>query len=122
MNDAVAEALITSRLLALQSKRLMLQSAERRMNHERIQRLRAEAESAQHAYRTAMLRYGSPHDRDYWVVVYGRLIEMGRVLALKLNESRDRLQVSPDIAMLDGMVDRWGECMRTAMTGVGRPA
>ena len=130
MKESLADSIITSRLLVLQSKRLMLHSVERRAKKRkveslirRVEELRAEADSAQDGYRQAMFQYGSPNDHDYWVIAYSRLITMGRVLTFKLREAstsmpaRDRAQVSPDLEMLEGMVEEWGESMRTAMVG-----
>jgi hypothetical protein len=122
VKDTVADSIITSRLLVLQSKRLMLHSAQRRLDQRRVEELRAQAESAQHAYRKAMFSYGSPRDHDYWVIAYGRLIEMGRVLTLKLREAGNSDQVSPDLEMLEGMVTQWGRSMRIAMAGGGLKA
>jgi len=121
--------LITSRLLILQSKRLMLHSLQRRQDegsraelNERIEALQVQAERAQHAYRTYVLNWGTTRSSDYWVVAYSRLIEMGNALTTKLREATndlapaERYQVSADVEMLEEIVAAWGESLRTVMT------
>ena len=119
-----------SRLLILQSKRMLLHSLQRRYDETgnprmlpRIDRLRMEADRAQHHYRSSMLRLGSPDHADYWVIAYSRLIEMGEVLSGKLRTAAvdlapdDRYEVSADVEMLEAVVDRWRESMRLSMAG-----
>ena len=128
MKRSVADQIISSRLLVLQSKRLLLGSARRRHIRgedsfsTRVERLRQEAEAAQHAYRSAVLNLGSPEDRDYWVVAYGRMIEVARTLATKLRQARTGLppgesyELSTDIEVLEDIIADWSESMRKAMT------
>src|SRR5689334_9504085 len=73
------EAIVASRLQVLQSKRLMLASNERRLRvhkieslRDRVEHLQAELERAQAAYRSAVLRWGTPKRVDYWPVAYAR--------------------------------------------------
>ena len=128
MTEDVAANIIASRLLVLQSKRLMLNSVERRMNssgaeslHAQAETLRAQMATALHAYRDTMLRLGSPHTSDFWLVAYGRMIEVGHALTMKLRSSvvtlppRERYEVSIDIEMLEGIVQNWSESMRESM-------
>lgn len=129
MRREVADQIIMSRLLVMQSKRLMLTSAQRRANmHEgasqlegKVVRLSRETEAANHAYRTAVLKLGSPDDRDYWVVAYGRLIDVGRTLAHKLRRATaglppaERYEVSADAEMLEEVVAGWTGSMQRFM-------
>jgi hypothetical protein len=123
-----AREVIQSRLLILQSKRLMLNSLVRRLEEtgldslrQRVEVLRLEAEMAQHEYRSSVLTYGSPEMIDYWIVAYSRLIEMGNTLATRLRDAvtdlplSERYQASADVEMLEGIVERWQESMRLAM-------
>lgn len=125
---SAAREIVSSRLLILQSKRLMLSSAQRRLDKtgldsikERVDRLRAETESAQHSYRVAMLAFGSPEHMDYWIVAYGRLIDIGNKLAKKLRHAvvelpaTERYEASTDVEMLEDIVGRWSDSMRAAM-------
>lgn len=120
--------LITGRLLVLQSKRLLLGSQERRMNdssldslRERVDRLRTETATAQQTYLETMLRWGTPDMHDYWPSAYSRLIAMATLLEDKLRAAVDdlppaeRYEVSTDVEMLERMVCRWSESMRSAM-------
>ena len=128
MTDHVADNLIASRLLVLQSKRLMLTSLQRRLNstdaaslQERVDALRVQTAGALHMYRETMLRLGSPDNSDFWLVVYGRMIEVANGLTVKLRSSavtlppRERYEVSTDIEMLEEIVHRWTESMRASM-------
>jgi len=124
----VAETLIGCRLMILQSKRLMLNSARRRLERtdmdelrQRVEELRAEIDHAHHAYRQTMLGYGSPDRPEYWLVAYGRLIDAGSALVGKLRLAVDdlpaveRYRVSTDVEVLEAIIDQWGRSMRASM-------
>ena len=125
----VTQALIMSRLLVLQSKRLLVNSVQRRLEAApsgseqsgRLSRLRMEAQHAQHAYQTAVLRLGSPESDDYWVVAYSRLISAGGSLVRRLREAAAQLpleqqgEASAEADALQEIVDRWTECKRKSM-------
>ncbi len=128
MDREAADQIITSRLLVVQSKRLLLSSVERRHGiygsdslAERVVRLVRETDAAQHAYRTTILSLGSPDDNEYWVVAYGRLIAVGRALALKLRDSTPRLtasdrdEVSTEVEALEQILRRWSDSLRDSM-------
>lgn len=125
-----AQDIIQSRLLILQSKRLMLSSQERRLvdhdteaGRERVQRLRAQTETAQHRYRMAILGWGSPDTADYWVMAYSRLIGMASALVSKLRDATidlpaaERYEVASDVEMLEIILEKWTELMRSSMAG-----
>jgi hypothetical protein len=129
MKEATAERIINSKLLILQSKRLMLTSAERRLGdtgmqalQARVEQLRMETATAQHGYRSIVLQLGSPRQHDYWLIAYARLIEMGNALTTMLRRSapglpaRERYELTADMEMLEGIVDRWTESKRRSMT------
>ncbi len=124
----VADTLITSRLLILQSKRLMLSSVQRRLDgsgieslRKRVDRLKSETEHAQFSYRTTVLSIGSPRHHEYWPVAYSRLIEMGNTLCSKLRAATgslsadDRYTASADVEALEHLVAHWKKSMRTSM-------
>ena len=128
MSSRSAPHIITSRLLILESKRLMLASLHRRLaesGHESLRRraeaLSQECEHAQHNYRASVLSFGSPHTADYWVVAYSRLIEMGNALTVKLRDARgelpldERYQVASDAEMLEEIIGSWTASLRAAM-------
>ena len=124
-----AGELIQSRLLILQSKRLMLSGYERRLEAEggqelrrRVERLRAETEMAQHAYRSTILAFGSPQNSEYWIIAYSRLISMGNALVDKMRvgtkdlPAAERYEISADLEMLEDIVGNWTERMRATMS------
>jgi hypothetical protein len=123
------QEVISARLMILQSKRLMLGSLERRLSRSnpddlqiRAETLRREAAHALDMYRGSVLAYGSPSHADYWLVAYGRLIDMGNALTKKLREAtvtlppEERYEISADVEMLEFIVGAWTESMRTAMS------
>lgn len=129
MRRDVADQIIMSRLLVMQAKRLVLTSAQLRAKmyegesqlEGNVVRLSRETEAANHAYRTAVLNLGSPDDRDYWVVAYGRLIDVGRTLAHRLRKATadlppaERYEVSADAEMLEEVVAGWTGSMHRLM-------
>ncbi len=129
MMAEVRSQLITSRLLVLQSKRLMLNSVQRRLDetgsaslHAQIAELRRATDAAQHEYRACVLNWGTADNSDYWLIAYGRLIEMGTALCNKLRETSlqlpvsERYEVSADVKMLEDIVASWTGMLRSAMT------
>lgn len=125
MKDHVAEHVINSRLLILQSKRLLLSSAERQARlygserlRERVERLRSESEVARDAYGSILLSVGSPQHPDYWSVAYRRLIDLGSELSDKLTKASEtaapmeRAAIATDVELLNELVHRWTSSMR----------
>jgi hypothetical protein len=122
------DSIITSRLLVLQSKRLMLDSIERRLDgldsprvRRRLEQLRMETDEAQDRYRRSILAFGSTEEIDYWVIAYSRLIEKGNVIVQKMREANlllpamERYQVSTDIERMEHLVEDWTESLRRSM-------
>jgi hypothetical protein len=127
-NQIPKDSIVTSRLLVLQSKRLMLYAIEKRLdswNSEGVRRryedLRIETAAAQDRYRSAILAWGSTEDVDYWVMAYSRLIDKGNVIVKKMREANlvlppiERYQVSADIEMMEHLVDDWTKSLRRSM-------
>jgi hypothetical protein len=123
-----SDRIVTSRLLILQSKRLMLTGAQRRLGEagaellrSRVERLLEETAQAQHAYRVAVLLWGTPQHAEYWLVVYSRLIETANALTTRLRNAApqlppdDRFEISTDVELLEGIIDGWTESMRASM-------
>jgi hypothetical protein len=83
--------------------------------------LRAQTEDAQHAYRSALLKWGSTETSDYWLVAYTKLIEKGTALIAKLQSAAqelrptDRVQMAVEVAVLEEAVERWRREMRASM-------
>jgi hypothetical protein len=125
----LGDAVITSRLLILQSKRLLLSSIERRLRIASVESLRqhlellvAECESAWTAYRASILRWGSPQNQEYWLVAYSGLIDRGNTLSDRLANASadmspaDRYRLAVEVEKLDDMVEHWTVSMRATMT------
>ena len=129
MRAGVAQSVLTSHLLVLQSKRLMLDRYQRRLDRNeadqearsRVDVLRHQTAAAQHAYRRVILDWGSPENAEYWIVAYSRLIDMGTTLTQKLRDAvvelplAERYQLSADVESLEGIVGEWMEKMRRSM-------
>jgi hypothetical protein len=124
------EAVVASRLQVLQSKRLMLASNERRLRvhkiesfRDRVAHLHAELERAQAAYRSAVLRWGTPKRADYWPVAYARLIELADNLAAKLRVGtadlppERRFELAVEVEVVEDLIGAWRDSLRQAMTG-----
>lgn len=122
------DSIITSRLLVLQSKRLMLDAIERRLDSwnspdvkRRFEELRIQTDAAQDRYRRAILEWGSTDDIDYWVMAYSRLIDKGNVIVKKMRDANlmlppaERSQVSADIEMMEHLVEDWTGSLRRSM-------
>lgn len=120
---------ITSRLLILQSKRLMLNSLRRRLRSvpgeyeilQQVDHFRGEAQRAEHAYHSTVLKFGSPEDSDFWLVAYSRLISQGGNLISKLQlatpslSPAQRQEVATDVNSLEKILEGWTESMRKSM-------
>ena len=129
----LAHQIIKSRFLILQTKQLMLGSCERLLDERRLDetgsdalrrrvvQLRQDATRARHAYRAAMLQWGSADNPEYWVVAYGRLVDVGQALASKLRQAASQLpvhegyEVAADADALEEIVADWTARMRRSM-------
>ena len=127
----IPESLISSRLLMLQSKRLILASLERRFRNQPIESLRAlvdhtrqETINAHERYCMVLLRWGSPETPQYWPVAYGRLVDTADRLSRKLRGVAhelpypDRYQAATDVEMLETLSERWRQSIRSSITSV----
>jgi len=125
----LGQSIIMSRLLILQSKRLVMSSYQRRLEErggqeatrERLEQLRKEIQSAQHHYRSAVLTWDSPENHDYWLTAYSRLIDIGRHVIAEMREAAvvlataERHEVVADVEGLERMVGGWLRAMRQTM-------
>jgi hypothetical protein len=125
---AGADHVINARLLVLQSKRQMLRSLERRLDEnenvtmrQRVERLRLEAGQAHNVYVGTVLRLGSTAEVEYWLIAYGRLVEMGNTLSATLRDAVpqlpavERYEAASDVEMLEHLIGGWTESLRNAM-------
>jgi len=124
----VSESVVTGRLLVLQSKRLMLASRERRLQmrktdvmRDMVDRLREEIDRAQRAYRSALVRLGSPMMPDYWPATYSHLIERADDLSGRLRSAAadapqtGRYEIAVEVELLDQLIGEWRDWLRTSI-------
>ena len=127
----IPESLISSRLLMLQSRRLILASLERRFRKQPIESLRAKVDHtrqqtihAHERYFLSLLTWGTPDTPHYWPVAYGRLVDTVDRLSNKLRGVAgelpypDRYQAATDVEMLETLADRWRQSIRTSITAI----
>lgn len=132
VQEAAARCMITSRLLILESKRLMLSSLHRRLKlagskgemAQRLEYFRAETQRAQQAYNSSVAKFGSPDSNEFWLVAYGRLISQGGNLVSKLQlaapslSPTDQMEVATDVDGLEMIIEGWSRSMRRSMLPV----
>ncbi len=127
----IPESLISSRLLMLQSKRLILASLERRFRKQpleslrtRVDHTRQETLNAHERYCLSLLTWGTAETPHYWPVAYGRLVDTADRLSSKLRGVArdlpypDRYQAATDVEMLESFAERWRQSIRTSITAV----
>jgi len=125
--SSIADSLISSRLLVLQSKRLILASLERRLQRraldslrDRVRSLREETANAQERYSASILRWGSPEGPEYWP----RLVETADRLYTKMRRAvvemppAERYQLAAEVEMLEVLVEGWRKSIRASVTAV----
>lgn len=121
---STGELVVRSRLLVLQSKRILIASLARKLMHHDDPRLRARmreredaADQAHIEYRKAVLAWASPDTAQFWLVSYQGMIEGAEELVAMLRGSArqlpdpDRTYMAADIIQLDQIIERWRENM-----------
>lgn len=109
-----------SRLLVLQSRRILLASLAKGLEASKSPRLRARAEAleascdkAHNDYRKAVLAWSSPESAQFWLVSYQSMIEGAEELAVRLRSASeelpnpDRARMNADIIEVDQIIKRW---------------
>lgn len=122
--QATGELIVTSRLLVLQSRRMLLSSCARRLQDSdtpqlkaRMESLQARAEKALDDYRAAVLSWAAPDTRQFWLVSYEGIIEVAEALAARLRASAlelpqpDSAEMIADLGRLDQIIMRWRATM-----------
>ena len=122
------ELIITSRLLALQSWRILLATSATKllfMADEELEKhvngLEERIAQAEREYKKAVLKWAEPETAQFWLVSYQRMIEEAEELAVHLRTSAgelagtDRAEVSADLVRLDQVIERWREAMVKAI-------
>ena len=128
---ALADRILTSRLLVLQSKRLVLSTAEvnlriRPTEDARIavQRHATGVRRAQQLYNEAVLTWGEPVSPQYRLVAYSSLVAKAERLRAALSGAvphfghADRSELMADVENLSSIIESWNEVLRNAMAEV----
>lgn len=129
---SAGELIVMSRLLILQSKRMLLSAAERTLvesdqpdTRARVDRLRGETSAAHEQYRRVVLDWAPTDSPQFSSVAVAGSAEAVQSLADKLRDiSRelpleDQLEFADDIACLEEIVARW---RKQILTSVGTAA
>ena len=127
----MADRILTSRLLVLQSRRLLLASAETDLvvnvtdeARSAVQRHKGEVQRAQRLYNEAVLRWGEPVSPQYRLVAYTSLVAKAERLTVVLRGAAsnfphaDRTELLADVESLRTIIASWNEVLRDAMAEV----
>jgi hypothetical protein len=114
MGERTADMIVTSRLLILQSKRIMLGSARRKLSRRGGEQAQVDVElyetgvaRAQTRYGECVLRWASPTSAQYRLIAYGSLIA---------KSGPDRQEVLADVSRLESILKGWRSLSRESMT------
>jgi len=123
----VSDMIVSSKLLVLQSKRLLLTNAsvKRRMSggekSEAEARLEGAVQSALERYNSAVLTWSSAMTPQYRLVAYNSLIGKAERLRAALANppgelsADDRREVLADLRALQHIIDGWRDIARSSM-------
>ena len=128
--NQTGDLIVMSRLLVLQTKRLLLASSQKKLldtdaDHHRseVARLKESAARAHEEYRRAVLDWASPETSQFSMVSYATMIDGLEELAGRLRKSsielptEDRIELDADLVRLDEIIGRWRASMLSSMGG-----
>ena len=117
---SVADSIVSSRLLIVQSKRLMLSSVERRFRlnggdsmRQRTERIRDETAEAHRTYRSAVLTWGQASSHEFRLVAYSSLANLGENLVLQMRDTipgrspGEQFSMAAEVEMLEDVIEQW---------------
>ncbi len=125
--ERVAEKIVTSRLLVLQSKRILLCNARTRQRIDAteqaavdIERLEAAVHEAWERYHEAVLHFASPQTPQYRLVAFSSLIARAELLQSKLESASelggvDRHELHAEMRNLEQILSGWRANLRASM-------
>ena len=124
---STGELIVMSRLLILQSKRMLLSSAEKALVErespgvrQRVERLRGETARAHETYRKVVLDWAPANSAELCSVAVGGSADAVQSLANRLREMSgglprgEQLEFAADIACLEQIAMRWRRQVLTA--------
>ena len=114
------DLIVMSRLLVLQSKRLLIASCTNKLRatgddrfRRRLASLQTDSETALSEYRRAVLDWAAPETAQYWLVAHQTMIEGAEELVTHMRASADELpqpdrgDIGDDIVRLEAIIERW---------------
>src|SRR3981081_984975 len=117
---AGGDSIVSSRLMIVQSKRLMLSSVERRCRlkggdsmRRRAARIRDETEEAQRTYQSAVLTWGRASSHEFRLVAYSSLANLGDDLVLRMRDTiphqtpGEQFTITAEVEMLEDVIEHW---------------
>ena len=120
MAPSAADSIVSSRLLIVQSKRLMLSSVERRCRlkgddsmRKRAERIRHETQEAHRTYQSAVLTWGRATSHQFRIVAYSSLANLGDDLVLRMRDTiphqtpEAQFTMTAEVAMLEDVIEHW---------------
>ena len=130
---STAELIIASRLLTLQSRRILLATTARKLFflgdeeelEKQVKSLEERTANAEREYKKAVLKWAQPETAQLWLVSYQQMIEEAENLAMHLRSSAaqlsgmDRAEISADVVRLDKVIERWREAMKPRIAAGG---
>ena len=124
-SDSLADQVVWSRLLVLQSKRLLLGVARRRLRRTGEERdrveaetLRRETESAQNIFRASRAAGELVAPSGLRLEARDRLIEQGKDAVARLRRTAQlqtaarQFETATDVQMLEELIEEWGQAVR----------
>jgi hypothetical protein len=123
----IGENVVRSRLLVLQSKRLLLTNANTRLLVSAkdqaeidVEKLSSAVREAHRRYNETVLKWGSPDTPQYRLIAYGSMIAKAENLQSRLRHARglgfeDR-GLQDELVALETMIDGWRSTVREAMS------
>jgi len=128
--NQTGDLIVMSRLLVLQTRRLLLAASQKKLSVTDADHLRAEvarlkeaAARAHEQYRRAVLDWASPETSQFSMVSYATMIDGLEELAGRLRTSsielptEDRIELDADLVRLDEIIGRWRASMLSSMGG-----
>ena len=125
----IAESIVTSRLLIVQSKRLMLASAARRFGlhggdslEKRSEHFRTDTARAHKSYQAAVLTWGQTTSHEFRIVAYTSLIVLAEKLVFELRgtigamAAGDRVEMATEVEVLEDLIEEWRQSARPVAT------
>ena len=127
----VGEMIVNSKLLVLQSKQLLLMSAQARFkvsgqdrHSGRISQLESQVIDARERFGNAVLKWSEPSTPQYRLVAFGALVTTAERLRVSLRGAvaampgSDRAEIATDVTSLELIIAGWRDMIRGSIEAV----